>query len=218
MLSQAQLIIINGLKLEEPTKELARQNKADGVAIVELGSPAIPEAEHIYDFSFPKEEGKPNPHLWTDPLRERVRAPSSRDELIRLDPAGTTTTRPTSRVHGRGRTTLADACRAAADVPAGNRKLLTYHDAYAYFAADLRLGGHRRHPGRATSRTPPPKRWPPSSSRSRPPKVPAIFGSEVFPSTVLEQIGKAAGVPLRRLAARRRPARRAGRPEHSCSG
>ena len=42
-------------------------------------------------------------------------------------------------------------------------------------------------------------------------EVPAVFGSEVFPSAVLEQIAERSRRRLRRPAARRRPARRAGR-------
>ncbi len=38
----------------------------DGATIIEIGTTVMPEADYIYDFSFPKEEGEPNPHLWTD--------------------------------------------------------------------------------------------------------------------------------------------------------
>ena len=42
----------------------------------------LPESDYIYDFSFPEEEGKPNPHLWTDPtLRDQVRGPDPRRVL-----------------------------------------------------------------------------------------------------------------------------------------
>ena len=67
LLSTADLILVNGLKLEDPTLELAEANKRRTTPIVELGTEVLPESDYIYDFSFPKEEGKPNPHLWTDP-------------------------------------------------------------------------------------------------------------------------------------------------------
>ena len=38
----------------------------DGATIIEIGTTVMPEADYIHDFSFPKEEGEPNPHLWTD--------------------------------------------------------------------------------------------------------------------------------------------------------
>ena len=67
VLSKADVVYMNGLQLEEPTKKLAQANLADGAEVVELGTQAIPESEYLYDFSFPRSGGKPNPHLWTDP-------------------------------------------------------------------------------------------------------------------------------------------------------
>ena len=68
LLSQVDVLYVNGLKLEEPTSKLAEQTLKGGADIVELGTRAIPASEYAYDFSFPKSGGKPNPHLWTDPL------------------------------------------------------------------------------------------------------------------------------------------------------
>jgi ABC-type Zn uptake system ZnuABC Zn-binding protein ZnuA len=78
-------------------------------------------------------------------------------------------------------------------VPAGNRKLLTYHDAYAYFAAHYRwtvLGAIQV----SSFEDPTPKDVAALIQQVKAEKVPAIFGSEVFPSPVLSQIGKEAGV------------------------
>ena len=66
-LETADIVFINGLVLEEPTKDLALANLKDGANICELGTEILPESDYIYDFSFPKEGGKPNPHLWTNP-------------------------------------------------------------------------------------------------------------------------------------------------------
>ena len=74
LLERADVVLVNGLQLEEPTFELAEANKKDGAEIIKIGEQVLPESEYIYDFSFPKEDGKPNPHLWTDPhLRDQVR-------------------------------------------------------------------------------------------------------------------------------------------------
>jgi ABC-type Zn uptake system ZnuABC Zn-binding protein ZnuA len=70
-LAGADVVYLNGLQLEEPTRDLADQHLRNGAAIVELGNLTITEDEYIYDFSFPREDGKPNPHLWTDPLLAR---------------------------------------------------------------------------------------------------------------------------------------------------
>ena len=86
LLSNADLILVNGLKLEDPTIDMAQTNKKDSTQIVEIGTLVLPEADYIYDFSFPKEEGKPNPHLWTDPSYAIKYAGVIRDQLSELDP------------------------------------------------------------------------------------------------------------------------------------
>ncbi len=90
------------------------------------------------------------------------------------------------------------------------RQLLTYHDAYAYFAEDYDwkvIGAIQV----SDFEDPTPGEVADLIEQVRAEGVPAIFGSEVFPSPVLEQIGEETGVDVRRRAARRRPARRAGR-------
>jgi len=52
VLEQADVIFINGLVLEEPTKDLALANLKDGAMICELGTAILPESDYIYDFSF----------------------------------------------------------------------------------------------------------------------------------------------------------------------
>ena len=73
------------------------------------------------------------------------------------------------------------------------RKLLTYHDAYAYFAEtyDWEVIGAIQV---ESFEEPSPREVAELIAQVRAEKVPAIFGSEVFPSPVLEQIGKEAGV------------------------
>ena len=98
----------------------------------------LPESDYIYDFSFPKEDGKPNPHLWTDPTYAIKYAAVIRDELSKLDPANASYYAANYDAFAKKATELADALRAdQKTVPEGNLKLLTYHDAYAYFAKNF---------------------------------------------------------------------------------
>ena len=89
LLSGLDVLFVNGLKLEEPTKELAEENLKDGAEIVELGTRSIDAEHYVYDFSFPRSGGKPNPHLWTDPLYALKYARIVRDELARRRPGDT---------------------------------------------------------------------------------------------------------------------------------
>ncbi len=194
LLSSVDLLFINGLQLEEPTKELAVHNLDDDAEIVELGTKAIPESEYAYDFSFPKSAGKPNPHLWTHPGYALAYAAIIRDELSQRRPRDAAYFKANYDRLDAEITRLDKAMRRSfATIPRVRRKLLTYHDAYAYFARDYGwdvIGAIQV----SDFEDPTPKEVAALIDQVRETKVPAIFGSEVFPSPVLEQIGKEAGV------------------------
>ena len=90
-MAQADVIFVNGLKLEDPTKELAAANLKQGAQIVELGTLTLSPDQYIYDFSFPKDGGKPNPHLWTNPPMAACYARIAQSVLSRADPANAPT-------------------------------------------------------------------------------------------------------------------------------
>ena len=52
LLSDADLVLINGLKLEDPTLALAEANMSPDARLVELGTEVLPESDYIFDFSF----------------------------------------------------------------------------------------------------------------------------------------------------------------------
>jgi ABC-type Zn uptake system ZnuABC Zn-binding protein ZnuA len=194
LLSRIDVMYVNGLKLEEPTKDLAQQNLKDGAQIVDLGTQAIPRSLYMYDFSFPKSGGRPNPHLWTDPKYALKYAQLIRDDLSRRDPKDAAYF---AANYDRFRTKvgLLDAAMRTsfATIPRAKRKLLTYHDAYAYFGRDYGwdvIGAIQV----SDFEEPTAKDVAGLIDQIRAEKVPAIFGSEVFPSPVLAQIGKEAGV------------------------
>ena len=193
LLSTADVIFVNGLKLEEPTEDLAEQNKKHGAEIVELGTAVLPKSDYIYDFSFPKKDGKPNPHLWTDPPYAIKYAQVIRDTLSKHDPANAASYAANYAKFERAATALADALRTDQEtIPAGQRKLLTYHDAYAYFAKTFGwtvIGAIQP----KYFEDPTPAEVAKLIDQIKREGVPTIFGSEVFPSSVLAEIGRATG-------------------------
>jgi len=193
LLSNADLILVNGLKLEDPTLELAERNKKAATRIVELGTVVLPESDYIYDFSFPKEEGKPNPHLWTDPGYAIKYAQLIQNEFTALDPDSAEYFATNFEIFKAQATELGAAvAQDQKSVPAGNLKLLTYHDAYAYFAKAYGwtiIGALQ--PGSFSDPSPADVVRIIGQVKSQ--KVKTIFGSEVFPSAVLEEIGRASG-------------------------
>jgi ABC-type Zn uptake system ZnuABC Zn-binding protein ZnuA len=188
-LESADIIFINGLVLEEPTKDLALANIKTGSNVCELGTETLPESEYIFDFSFPKEGGKPNPHLWTNPPMAKQYAQVVRDVLVRRDPTNAAIYESNFSAFALKIDALDEATKTAtATIPEDQRKLLTYHDAYAYFATNYGftvVGAIQP----SSFDEPTPKDIAELISQVKSQKVRAIFGSEVFPSTVLEQIG-----------------------------
>jgi len=188
-LESADVIFINGLVLEEPTKDLAIANLKESANICELGTETLPESEYIYDFSFPKEGGNPNPHLWTNPPMAKQYAQVARDLLVRRDPTNAAIYEKNFDSFAVKIDALDNATKiATATIPENQRKLLTYHDAYAYFAKNYGytvVGAIQP----SSFDEPTPKEIAALILQVKELGVKAIFGSEVFPSPVLEQIG-----------------------------
>ena len=192
-LETADIVFINGLVLEEPTKDLAEANIGEGAEICELGTLILPEEEWIFDFSFPKEGGKPNPHLWTNPPMVKEYAQIVRDALSTRDPANADTYAANFDAFAAKIDALDEAVAVATDgMPVESRKLVTYHDAYAYFAEEYNwkvVGAIQP----SSFDEPTPKEIADLISQIEEEGVTAVFGSEVFPSPVLEQISKESG-------------------------
>ena len=192
-LADADLIFLNGLFLEEPTLEMAQANLKPGAAIISLGDRAVSPDQWRFDFSFPEAAGHPNPHLWPDPILARRYAEIVRDELTLRDPPNAAAYAANYDAFAARIAALDAAIRAAvASVPPDNRKLLTYHDSWAYFAERY---------GMTVIGAVQPSDFSEPSARDvadlirqlRSENVPAVFGSEVFPSDVMETIAAEAG-------------------------
>jgi ABC-type Zn uptake system ZnuABC Zn-binding protein ZnuA len=193
LLADADIVFMNGLHLEEPTLELAEANVRDDVEIVELGSETVTPSEEIYDFSFPRSGGDPNPHLWTNPPYALAFAEIVAERLSTLDPGNADTYRANLEAFSERIDELDAAVREATEtVPPENRKLLTYHDSFPYFAREYGweiIGAIQP----STFSDPTPLEVAGLIDQIRESKVPAIFGSEVFPSPVLAQIADETG-------------------------
>jgi ABC-type Zn uptake system ZnuABC Zn-binding protein ZnuA len=192
-LAEADIIFVNGLSLEEPTIELAEANKQDSTEIITLGEQTITEAEWKFDFSFPEEDGDPNPHLWPNVPYALRYAEIMHEELVALDPDNAAEY-DANFAELKSRLEALDAAMAEATqtVPPENRKLLTYHDSWAYWADTY---GYE-----VIGAVQPSDFSEPSAAevadlidQVNEQQVPAIFGSEVFPSDTLETIADETG-------------------------
>lgn len=193
ILASADVLIANGLDLEVPTIELAEANLPDGAEIFTLGDKVITPEEYAYDFSFPREGGHPNPHLWTNVPYAMEYARLIEGKLSELDPENADYFASNLERYLTRLEELDAAIQATVDsIPAANRKLLTYHDSWAYFAPNYGMeviGAIQP----SDFSEPSPKEVADLIDQIREVQVPAIFGSEVFPSPVLEQIASEGG-------------------------
>ena len=193
VMADADIVFVNGLHLEEPTRELADANVRDGVPVISLGEMTISPDQYIYDFSFPEVGGDPNPHLWTNPLYALRYAGIVEDELSKVDPEGAATYENNYTAFAKRIDRLDEAVReVTATVPEQNRKLLTYHDSFPYFAREYGwtiIGAIQP----SDFADPTPQEVADLIDQIEAEDLPAIFGSEVFPSPVLEQIAAETG-------------------------
>ena len=193
-LAGADLVVVNGLALEGHTIELAQANLKPGARILELGSNTITRDEWVFDFSFPEENGDPNPHVWMNPLHALKYAELVRDALVEMDaPNADYYRQNTERFRARIDALDKAIVATVATIPEQNRKLLTYHDSFAYFAPRYGfevIGAIQP----SDFAEPSPREVAALIDQIKENNIPAIFGSEVFPSPVLEQIGRETGV------------------------
>jgi ABC-type Zn uptake system ZnuABC Zn-binding protein ZnuA len=193
VLAEADVVFLNGLGLEDPTEDLARANLGAGAEVVLLGDEVLPEDQWIHDDSFPESGGRPNPHLWTNPPLVTAYARVVRDTLIDHHPEGEATYAANYAAFADRVDALDQAMATAThSIPRAARTLLTYHDAYAYVAAHhgwTVVGAIQP----SDFREPTPREVAALIDQVRRHRVPVVFGSEEFPSPVLEQIAAETG-------------------------
>jgi zinc/manganese transport system substrate-binding protein len=141
-LRRADLVVANGLGLEEGLHEVLEAAAADGVVVVEAASfvEALPLAEEAGEADAGVEDGHEpgslDPHIWTDPRRMISVASGLGEALAAADPACATAYRAAAGAYARDLAALdAEVEATLTAIPPDQRKLVTSHHAFGYFAA-----------------------------------------------------------------------------------
>ena len=200
-LEEADLYVGIGLGLNDGAVRLARANLRPGARLVLLGEERLDAAAFVFDHpagdrtDLPVDASglAPNPHVWTSLVNARELVRGIIDALSERDPEGSDlyTQRGEALISALDEL-IARVDAAVATIAPADRVLVTYHDAWAYFARDHGLayaiavqGGDYSEPSAAGVRA--------LIDQVRALGVRAVFGSRVFPSAVLEVIAAESG-------------------------
>ncbi|MDP9282552.1 MAG: metal ABC transporter substrate-binding protein [Chloroflexota bacterium] len=180
-MSEAKLVITNGLDLDKWVLPLLRNAKS-GTLVVTV-TDGLPDIEE-------------NPHMWFDPALARQYVDKIRDALSAFDPAGKDAYGANAKTYSDQLVSLeAELKSKVATLPADRRRLVTSHDAFPYFAKafgfDI-VGFAQPEPGK-----------PPSAGelaelveKVRSAKVPAIFSEAGGSAQLAETVGKETGAKV----------------------
>jgi ABC-type Zn uptake system ZnuABC Zn-binding protein ZnuA len=220
--ASADLYIENGMELNQSVSNFVLANGSTELRIVNL-SEAIPTNEvistdtaeqiaaHGHAHSF-------NAHFWTDPNYVILYAEKIRTALVMVDPAN-------EAIYNQNTETFVNRLRqidavfreAINSIPAETKKLVVYHDSWSYFG--------RRYGIPIVGAIQPVSFAEPSADeirrmiqQIRRQGVPAFFGSEVFPSDVLETVAAETGATYFADLSDEELPGEPGSPEHSYEG
>jgi len=181
-LSEAKLVVMNGLNLEAGLEKIIRENASSSATVLHLAA-GLPTLQD-------------NPHLWLDVQNGMTYVERIRDSLASVDPAGADVYRANADAYLAELRTVDTEVTAAVDsIPPERRKLVTFHDAYPYLAHRYGLqivGFVVESPGKEPSA----RQVSDLANAIRDQKVPAVFKEPQFSARVLDLAASDAGVQV----------------------
>jgi zinc/manganese transport system substrate-binding protein len=136
-LERADLVVFNGLGLEENVLRHVDAARDAGVATLEVGKAVDPLTFQAHAEGGPEEEaGQPDPHFWTDPDRVRKAVGLIADRVVEnVDGVDATTVRANAaRYDGQLTGLTAWMEKSFHRVPEQRRALVTNHHVFGYLA------------------------------------------------------------------------------------
>lgn len=183
---KADLVIANGLGLEETLSSALETAREDGADVLELGPALDPQP-------FGDSSDSEDPHVWLDVARMATAATVIGDELVKAtgDAAyGDCGTKVAATL-----TSTDDQVRAILDaVPRASRVLVTDHDAFGYFsrAYGFTVAGAVI-PGGSTLAQPSSSELTALSQKIRESGVKAIFANTANPTALIDALARESG-------------------------
>lgn len=196
-ISRARVIITNGMGLDDfllPVLDAAKQPGAVHVA-ASAGLENLQEEPAADAHATEDDHQAEAPHFWLDPLLAVHYVERIRDGLVQADPSGAATYQANAdRYLQQLRDLDREIAQTLEQVPPAHRHLVTYHNAFGYFAR--RYGWQTSSFLEATGGDVTPTQISAVMGQLRAQGIPAVFAEPQFRSDVLEQAARDAGVPV----------------------
>ena len=183
--AQAGIVFYNGAQLEEWIDGTIRSAGKQDLPIVVLsqGLPTIVEADN-----------RPNPHLWLDVANAKAYVEKIRDALANVDGANAAYYSDRARAYLAQLDELDAWIQTEVDkIPRARRKLVTFHDAFPYFARRYGFslqGVVVSSPGKEPSA----RELTDLARRIKREEVPAVFAESQFNPKAMEVLARDTGV------------------------
>ncbi|MEU3602944.1 zinc ABC transporter substrate-binding protein AztC [Streptomyces sp. NPDC006798] len=136
-LERADLVVFNGLGLEENVLRHVEAARAAGVPVLGVGEAVGPLTFRADDAGAPEDgEGEPDPHFWTDPDRVREATGLIADRVTEhVDGVDSAAIRANAERYDRSLTDLTRWMeKSFATIPEHRRALVTNHHVFGYLA------------------------------------------------------------------------------------
>ena len=153
-LEEADALVVNGAGMEAFLEKVIAQRPSLPVIEAAHGIPLLDEAHgdddaHDHDHDHDHEHEQGNPHVWLDPRNAAAQVRTIAARLAEIDPMHAEAYTANAQAYAQTLETLYARMQAAlAQVP--NRRIITFHEAFPYFAEafDLQIVGViQREPG-----------------------------------------------------------------------
>ncbi len=187
VVTKAKIVFYNGVHLEDwLTGTIRAVGRSDLITVVlSQGLTLLADSD-----------GDPNPHLWLDVSNAKTYIEKIRDSLSQADPANAGAYAERARVYLTRLDELDAWIRAQVEtIPKERRKLVTFHDAFPYFARGYGFslqGFLVASPGKEPSA----RDLAALVARIRGERVPAVFAEKQFNPKAMEVLAKEAGVKV----------------------
>ena len=208
-LSDADLLIINGVGIEEWIGELIKKSGNKNLVVVDTSkgiklveSPEEIEIGHSHSHSHSHAHAHAhgdgaNPHIWLDPVIAIKQAANIVAALQKADPANASAYAQNGKVY-EAKLSALDSDYRSTLAPLPNKNLVTFHDAFPYLAARYKLnyvGAISEFP----EKDPTPKQLAALVDKIRSLKVGVLFAENGYAPGLLKKIAAETGAKVSEL-------------------